>query len=494
MALDKNYIDTTDSRIISPAIRYYGERGSTRERMLSWYYLGRIQHNSGDDAASMYSMLNALSEATKIQPDRYLGMIYTVMADLCGRAYSWDEEKYYLIKAQEGFLAVGDSLTLLNIAARLALNAFNQGDERSALRQMDSLEHYVAPITSLYKPLLEQRAYILASPHVKDYSASLRDYSMALSLEHNLPPRHTAMYAYVLEQCGYPEEANSIYHRLSGQSSEAETFALYRQIASFEKDGRFEDAYNALKQSVTYQNDIVGQTLKQSLFRTQRDYYNLQQQQTQTEKERQLFLLLSILLFFILLGSITFVLTKHAFEQHREKEEQMERLSDSLRSALGNEKKRNEQYIRDNQALQEQFKGLYAIQMRVLEATYLDYEKARRSGAGQKELYEKLLGIIHEIQGDNTKQHLFEDLVDQNMDNVMERLREECLDLPKNDRRLFAYTVAGFDKSTICMLLGNISSDALNMRRSRIRKYLKTKNPPSLALFLDKLAILPNSS
>lgn len=493
IALDKNYIDTTDPRIISPAVQYYEQRGTMREKMLTWYYLGRIQHNSGDDAASMYSMLNALSEAQKMQPDRYLGMIYTVMADLCGRSYSWDEEKNYLNKAQEGFLAVGDSLTSLNIAVRLALNAFNRGKEQDALRQMDSLEKYVAPIASLYKPLLEQRAYILASPQVKDYPTSLRDYSMALSLEPNLSPKHMAMYAFVLEQCGYPEDARSIYDHLSGQSSEAETFAQYRQIASFEKDGRFEDAYNALKQSVTYQNEIVGQALRQSLFRTQRDYYNLQQQQTQTEKERQFFFLLSILLFLILLGSIAIVLIKHAFRRHREKEEQMERLADALRSSLGKEKEKNERYLHDNQALHEQFKGLFALQMKMLETTYLEYEKARRTGAGQKELYEKLLGIIHEIQGDDVRQHLFEDLIDKHMDNVMTRLRNECPDLSKNDRMLFAYTVARFDKSTICMLQGNISSDALNTRRTRMRKYLKSMNPPSLSFFLEKIAILPPS-
>ena len=494
MALDKNFIDTTDLRIISPAKLYYEKRGTAREKMLTSYYLGRIQQNASNDAASMYSMMSALSEAKKLQSDRYLGMIYTVMADLCGHSYSWEEERIYLRSAQNAFRALGDTISTLNIAGRLALNAFNLGEVQSALRQMDSLEVHVDSIPALYKPLLEQRAYILASNYVKDYSSSFRDYSKALSIGSSLPLGHMAMYAFVLGQCGHTEEAQSLYQLLAHQSLEANTYVQYRQMASFEEAGHYKEAYEALRQSVLFQNEEVNRTLSQSLFRSQRDFYQLQQQQTQTEKERQFFYLLNLILSLILLGGIASVLIVQAFKWHRNKATQMDRLADTLRSALGKEQEKNEQYERDNQALQEQFKGLYSIQMRILEQSYLDYEQARRTGAGQKELYEKLLGIIHEIQGDDTKQHLFEDLIDQNMENVMKRLREECPDLPKNDRRLFAYTVAGFDKSTICMLLGNISSDALNMRRSRIRKYLKTKNPPSLLFFLDKLALLPNSS
>ena len=189
------------------------------------------------------------------------------------------------------------------------------------------------------------------------------------------------------------------------------------------------------------------------------------------------------------MGAIVGVLVSIAFKHHREKEAQMDRLADSLRLALGNEQEKSSLQMQENNQLREQFSGLYAAQIKMLESTYREYEQARRTGAGQKELYDKLLGIIHEIKGDVTKQHLFENLIDQNNENVMRKLREECPDLPKNDWMLFAYTVAGFDKTTICMLLGNISPEALNMRRSRLRKNLKTLEPPSLGFFLDKISL-----
>lgn len=43
MALDKNYINTTDIRIIEPALSYYTHHG--RRRMLTHFYAGRIHEN-----------------------------------------------------------------------------------------------------------------------------------------------------------------------------------------------------------------------------------------------------------------------------------------------------------------------------------------------------------------------------------------------------------------------------------------------------------------
>lgn len=40
-SLDKNYIDTTDTRILRPALDYYGRRKDDAALLRAWYYLGR---------------------------------------------------------------------------------------------------------------------------------------------------------------------------------------------------------------------------------------------------------------------------------------------------------------------------------------------------------------------------------------------------------------------------------------------------------------------
>lgn len=48
IALDKNYIDIKSDSLIRTALDYYERNGSAREKMLCWYYLGRVQVNCGD--------------------------------------------------------------------------------------------------------------------------------------------------------------------------------------------------------------------------------------------------------------------------------------------------------------------------------------------------------------------------------------------------------------------------------------------------------------
>lgn len=42
MALDKNWIDTTDEAVIAPAVGYYNKHHDPERRAKAWYYLGRI--------------------------------------------------------------------------------------------------------------------------------------------------------------------------------------------------------------------------------------------------------------------------------------------------------------------------------------------------------------------------------------------------------------------------------------------------------------------
>ena len=59
MALDKNYIDTTNFDVLQPAIDYYLKNGSADERLRTLYYQGRIYMNRSDLDMAMQSFLKA---------------------------------------------------------------------------------------------------------------------------------------------------------------------------------------------------------------------------------------------------------------------------------------------------------------------------------------------------------------------------------------------------------------------------------------------------
>ena len=158
----------------------------------------------------------------------------------------------------------------------------------------------------------------------------------------------------------------------------------------------------------------------------------------------------------------------------------MERFSESMKLVL-------EEKDASIDGLQSQFKSVFSQRFRQLEEYYKNYEIARRSGASKNRLYDNLLAIVRDIEGDTDGQRHIDALIDQQYDGIMTRLRSECPNLQKRDYLLFSYTAASFDLTTIGMLLGNLSADAVHMRRYRLRKALREINPPSLHAFLDVL-------
>lgn len=59
MALDKNYIDTSDFAVIQPAIDYYLDNGTPDERLRTLYYTGVIHKNRGERNEAMSCFMDA---------------------------------------------------------------------------------------------------------------------------------------------------------------------------------------------------------------------------------------------------------------------------------------------------------------------------------------------------------------------------------------------------------------------------------------------------
>lgn len=62
MALDKNFIDKTDFKVLQPAVGYYEDNGTATDKMRTYYYQGRIYQNMGNEAQAMTCFLEAIEQ------------------------------------------------------------------------------------------------------------------------------------------------------------------------------------------------------------------------------------------------------------------------------------------------------------------------------------------------------------------------------------------------------------------------------------------------
>lgn len=106
-ALDKNYIDTQDISQIQRAVDFYKDLDDEYHKMLSYYYLARIQENTKEYSKAIINLLKAEVSAKKINNYFYLGLICRSFSDIYNNAYNSVESLNYAQKAYEYFQLSG---------------------------------------------------------------------------------------------------------------------------------------------------------------------------------------------------------------------------------------------------------------------------------------------------------------------------------------------------------------------------------------------------
>lgn len=158
MALDKNYIDTADMRVIQPALDWYADHGSPDDRLKAMYYAGCIASNGGDMDAEMGYYVKAaqwmdqandtlaICRLLTAQSLLYRG-IYDLSADIaCNQKAGpmaeavgrYDYALYSYHRVLYAACGRNDSTTArhaLNDIRRI-LSKWNEGDESMALHQL----------------------------------------------------------------------------------------------------------------------------------------------------------------------------------------------------------------------------------------------------------------------------------------------------------------------------------------------------------------------
>lgn len=107
MALDKNYVDTTDFSVLQPAIDYYADNGSDNEKLRTYYYQGRIYQNKNFEDDAIKSFLKALDFAKKASDTLTIARAYHAVGVNYKNIYSFEEAADCFLKSADLYTAKG---------------------------------------------------------------------------------------------------------------------------------------------------------------------------------------------------------------------------------------------------------------------------------------------------------------------------------------------------------------------------------------------------
>lgn len=499
MALDKNYIDTTALSILEPTVAYYEKFGSPKDKMLSYYYLGRIYSNRKDYPNAVIFYSQALRESSEY--DYYhRGLIYAASADAYNASFNDEEELRNTILAYECFEKIGDKdldLSLYKVA-----QAYHNNERFDVADSLYSLVYSGKDSTS------RLALYAMEDLVSNDLYQEKQDVERDLELleyvaEHrgNLSLESYYEYAYLLLLAGKESEAENILSQLSNREANGKTMEIRYRIA--ECKGQNEEALALLKSMLSHQNDVVKKKLAQSVFKAQSDYYRLtaevSEQKSTISNQRSIIILITGLMIIALLYVI-FMKRKSTLIREKDRltqaVEESERLLETVRNRANEEKSEREKDILDlksrNEREQDKIKDLREMYVALYQkrfseiGKYYDAASSHRLESIKEKAYHDVISstqaLFEEIASGSEGQKKFEARINADLDDIVSKIRSDFPKLKDDDIRFISYLIVGFDTSTISFLM-DISKENVRVKKHRLREKLNGYSGPNETLY-----------
>ena len=499
MALDKNYIDTTALSILEPTVAYYEKFGSPKDKMLSYYYLGRIYSNRKDYPNAVIYYLQALRESS--EDDYYhRGLIFEAATDAYNASFNDEEELRNSILAYECFEKIGDKdldLSLYKVA-----QAYHNNERFDVADSLYSLVYSGKDSTS------RLALYAMEDLVSNDLYQEKQDVERDLELleyvaEHrgNLSLESYYEYAYLLLLAGKESEAENILSQLSNREANGKTMEIRYRIA--ECKGQNEEALALLKSMLSHQNDVVKKKLAQSVFKAQSDYYRLtaevSEQKSTISNQRSIIILITGLMIIALLYVI-FMKRKSTLIREKDRltqaVEESERLLETVRNRANEEKSEREKDILDlksrNEREQDKIKDLREMYVALYQkrfseiGKYYDAASSHRLESIKEKAYHDVISstqaLFEEIANGSEGQKKFEARINADLDDIVSKIRSDFPKLKDDDIRFICYLIVGFDTSTISFLM-DISKENVRVKKHRLREKLNGYSGPNETLY-----------
>lgn len=481
MALDKNYIDVTDDSLASVALDYYSRKGPEKYEARSRYYLGLSYFYAGDLSKAILEFTRA-EEVSEMSDSLYLAMIKTIQGHVYIQTHNDVEALNCYKKSYDLFSQLSMDFYMRVAEYGLAKAYFNVGDvvaSDSILRKLSSPAD--ADSNSLISDVLADRAYMCVTQPSPDYHQGVYIYEKILREYDNVTWLYKDYwaYAYALLCEDRSDSSNTIIDTLS--QIDTSLTAKYWLYQIEKKRGNVEKALSLLEKSVTMNNTEVINVLKQSLFLSQREYYESQYREASlmVRVKNQMMILMVCLSVFILL-LILYIIHRYASRQRAEKEKMMEYVEEIKRQLVQAKEE-------DYPLLKKRFIDLYKSRFETIGTLCEQYLQNKDRTDVEKVMYQKMLLMIEEIRNDSVRKIKFESLLNSELDGIMQNFRNEMPKSKEWEVTMFSYLVAGFDATMISRLMDMPLNNVYAYKR-RLKLKIEDKKPEHYVQFLEMIS------
>lgn len=479
MALDKNYIDVSEDSIASVAVNYYSRKGPMKYRARAYYYLGLAYYYQQDYDRAILEFTKA-EKAAEGSDSLYWGMTKSFQARVYNRTYNDVEEIRCLLDAQRIYQAISDEFKVQAVKLRLAKaysNSFEYDKSDSLFTEIfndgDISEQVKAYSLSSY-------AFLKMVKSQRNPSAAIAMYEQIINYDGAMTTQDYWAYSFALNLVGRKEESKMFMDELSVTDTSSSSFYWQYLISKYNCD--YKQALSYLEESNFRDNKVIMASLRQSLALAQRDYYESESQLAEYKTKTRTYTLVSVIIICLLVLALGyFAVSRYVRKQNDEKDRYINYANEVSRQLKALQSEADAM-----PALKRKYIELYKDKfesLRVLCDNYLLYQD--RTDA-EKKMYSRVVDMIDEIRGDKNCIGELEFILNKDLDGLMTALRSE-IKAKEVDYSIYAYSIIGFDATTISNLL-DLSVNQVYIRKSRIKRQIENSDSENKARFLEMLS------
>ena len=481
IALDKNFIDLQVDTLIRPALEYYEKWGNNREKMLSWYYLGRVQVNAKEYNDAIISISRADDYASYCDDPYQDALIHMAKENIYNNTHNHSEALEEAMAGVRIFENLGEIALALKATRHLANDYLVMRDFAHA----DSLYKIIidnpASDSSLVAKCLLHYARSLALQ--AEYSKALQYYVKGIKEYHGtMNIQQAGMYAVSHFYSGDPNIGRSIKNTLDHKQSSRGMYlwVAYKESLLAEHHA---EALSFYQELTALEDSVAVNTMEQSIIKSQRDYRQKSSEVFQLQSERQRYIILAIITVFLLIGLLTFLVFRQFMIKQRLKEERMIASHEEIKQLFKETDEQNHVLKSELTLARKQYVSAFKKQFSKIARLSEIYFRTSDSRDAREKVYREVRELSSFITKDTRTYRQLEKNVNNGLSNAMKLFREEYPDLEEKTYRFVCYLMAGLPASTISLLTG-WSNNNIYVRKNRLLDSIRSNITKHRDLFI----------
>lgn len=479
MALDKNYIDVSEDSIASVAVNYYSRKGPMKYRARAYYYLGLAYYYQQDYDRAILEFTKA-EKAAVVSDSLYWGMTKSIQGHSYYETHNLEEVLNCFHKAYDIYSALSEyskacSVMYKLISTYIAKLEFEKAEEM-LLELLDNNELR----GNLRLRTLALYAYLNVAKPDRNPNHSVQLYEQLINSNYSLSNNDFWAYSFALSLVGRIAESRDITSELFVSDTSSAAYYWQYLIAKYDNDYKRALAY--LEESNFRDNKVIITALNQSLSLAQRDYYESESELAEYKAKGRTYALVSVVIICLLILALGYFAFCRYIKKQKDEKDRYINYADEVSRQL----KALQTDADAMPALKRKYVELYKEKfesLRLLCDNYLLYQD--RTDA-EKKMYSRVVDMIDEIRGDKNCIGELEFILNKDLDGLMTALRRE-IKAKEVDYSIYAYSIIGFDATTISNLL-DLSVNQVYIRKSRIKRQIENSDSENKARFLEMLS------